>query len=846
MLLASLAAIASSATGWAATYTVNDGDTQTISGHPDETLEKNGLGTLIVTGSNNHRVIWLNQGTLIVDGGTLLPDSLALSPIYMGSGTDFIVQNGGEVTAGVVYIEDDSWIDVSRATITGTGSTLTSTSTIYVGGSSPGELTVANGGHVATGPDYFLYLYPDSRINIGDGSAAGSITTERIYASGVGQGIVSFNHNETSYIFAVPMDDAEGGQLAVEHIGSGTTILTGINTYTGGTTVSNGTLQGDSHSLQGDILNNASVVFNQETNGHYTGEMTGSGGLTKTGSGSLTLTGTNGYTGNTTVNAGILNVDGRLTASTTTVNSGGTLGGRGTVDGVILNGGTLAPGNSIGVLTVSSVDFSAGGTYAVEVDAAGNSDRLMVLGNALLTGGTVQVLAENGSYAPSTDYTILTAGSLTGHFDSVSSNLAFLDPSLRYAANSVYLRLTRNDIRYDSVAQTPNQRAVAQGIQQIQASGPDAGQQLLLDNLNTLSPAGARRAYDSLSGIQHAGGHALLLASSQQFLNHLSRRSHLLAAQPGVRSQAGTAAPVQLAFGGDLGALQLAMAGPSVVSLGEADGSGLWITPQAGVGRIDDTTNAAGFDYHHYSVFGGADRWLDARRLVGAALGYTRTDADPDDGDLRTDSLDLALYGRWLTDTQYLDASIGSSYHRSESSRRVTVGGFDRLASADYDAYGLSLSAEVGHTTYTSATDRITPFAGLAYAYLKRDGFSEDGAGSANLVVDGETEASLRSRLGVRVQTRYTTTAGREFDWDLEAAWAHEFQNRGASLTAGFEGATTIFTVDGPDLDRNRMQLGLGLHTALDDQRLLRLGYVGEIAGSDNRHALSASYRMTW
>src|SRR4029077_7999527 len=91
--------------------------------------------------------------------------------------------------------------------------------------------------------------------------------------------------------------------------GAGTLILTGANSYSGGTAVSGGVLQGDTTSLQGNITNNAAVVFDQATLGTYAGAMSGSGSLTKQNTGTLILTGANTYSGGTTVSAGTLQGD---------------------------------------------------------------------------------------------------------------------------------------------------------------------------------------------------------------------------------------------------------------------------------------------------------------------------------------------------------------------------------------------------------------------------------------------------------------------------------------------------------------------------------------------------------
>ena len=65
-----------------------------------------------------------------------------------------------------------------------------------------------------------------------------------------------------------------GSGFALNKVGAGTLTLTGSNTYAGATTISAGTLQGDTTSLQGNIANNAYLQFNQSTNGTYSGATT--------------------------------------------------------------------------------------------------------------------------------------------------------------------------------------------------------------------------------------------------------------------------------------------------------------------------------------------------------------------------------------------------------------------------------------------------------------------------------------------------------------------------------------------------------------------------------------------
>ncbi len=108
-------------------------------------------------------------------------------------------------------------------------------------------------------------------------------------------------------------------------------------------------------------------------------KLSGSVGLVKSTSGTATLAAANNYTGATTINQGTLLVNGAPTGGGSyTVGPGGMLGGTGTIDAPILVDGTLAPGESIGVFTVTDdVTFRAASRFAVQLDGA-TADKLVV------------------------------------------------------------------------------------------------------------------------------------------------------------------------------------------------------------------------------------------------------------------------------------------------------------------------------------------------------------------------------------------------------------------------------------------------------------------------------------
>jgi autotransporter-associated beta strand protein len=167
------------------------------------------------------------------------------------------------------------------------------------------------------------------------------------------------------------------------------------------------------------------------------GRLSGTSALNKGGPGTLILNGTNSFSGALNVDTGTLLVNGSLGATRVKV-SGGTLGGNGIINGpvTVQPGGRLAPGNPIGVLTISN-SLTLGGTTFIELNKSAATNDVVRGISTITYGGTLTVTNLGGTLAAGDSFKLFSAGSYSGAFAGLSP--AAPGPGLVWNTNTLAL-----------------------------------------------------------------------------------------------------------------------------------------------------------------------------------------------------------------------------------------------------------------------------------------------------------------------------------------------------------------------------------------------------------------------
>ena len=762
-------------------------------------LVKNGAGTLTVTGANTY------TGGTTVNAGTLQGNTTSLRNTIVNNTAVVFDQAGTGTYAGVMS-------GTGSLTKNNVGTLILTGANTYTGG------TTVNAGALQGSTASLQGNISNNAAVIFDQASAGT------YTGGIsGTGSLTKNN-------------------------AGTLVLTGANTYSGGTTVGGGTLQGSAASLQGNIVNNASVVFDQNTDGTYAAAMSGSGALTKLGAGNLTIGGVNTFSGPTSVNAGTLTVLGSMT-SNLLLASGTMLTGNGTVGGINAAAGSIvAPGNAQATLTATgNYTHSDGAILRVHADASGAASQLNVNGAATLAGGTVDVQAEDGNYMPATRYTIVNAAAgVGGAFSSVNSNLAFLTPTLEYDPTNVFLLLARNDVAFASVASTANQREVSNALDRAAATASGDFSNVIAAVSASSAPQ-ARSAYESLGGLMHTLLPTIGIADVNQFNRATATR--LRARTEGTIGTGLAWSSIRIASAptpySDAPTLFASTAATRAAS--EAPSRNVWLTGYGLDGELDGDASSGAYDYRVGGFIIGIDTDVDRHWTAGVNAAYSdwriRNDGRGDRAD--TKAYRIGAYGRFNDGPVRVDGAVSHGNIRYETDRRIVFGSIDRTAHGDYS--GDQLTAQlVGRYRIERGFYGIEPFAALQYVRERQDDFNEAGADSINLAVSSRTLKSTRGTLGARVDRAFEMAGGQSVA-EVRLGYSHEFSGV-PRINAIFVGdpTRTGLGIVAEGFDRDSWIAGAGVSFSPQKNLNLFVDLNGDFQSQGTLVSVMAGLRWSW
>lgn len=738
-----------------------------------------------------------NGGTIASEGGT--GASLAADIVSVSNAAGALI-GGGDIGLAI----QGGRVDVANGGVIA-GAAIG----LAVGGD---VVTVDNQGEISGETGVVLREAPDGE---GDGVASELTLVNR----GTIDGGVVFQGGDSNFADI-------GGTVAADEAGRAVVFADGAGTrdliVETGAAIGGDILAGTDNTLEQARLRQDSVARFSGA-GRFEHDLQGFGLIDKTGAGTWRLDG-DLLAAAFDITGGGVALNGRYTGDRLSVGGAGTLSGTGRITGELINAGTVAPGNSIGTLTVTADYTQTGtGTLAMEYadDGAGGAltDRLVVSGAADIQGGTLALTSFDGSTPRYASAELLTAaGGVTGGFDRVETDRAGLLGGVLIEGDVISLRLVDTANGFRALAETETARGVA-GVLEVQALTAAGDRDVLLTRLAALDDAGVAAALGDLAGTEYAGHWRYLRSTGRAFVD---------------------------------GATQAGAAGHR----------GAWITGFGNAGRTSGEDAAGDVRWRSAGTTVGIDFAVGEDARLGLAAGVTdgRMSARDRDAGIDTTGWHIGAYGAVPAGPVMLDAAVAFTRASSDASRSIS--GIGRTASGSFDTDQITASVGVSTDIVVPGAKpgtpeaaagapawTVTPMLRLTFDHQRSDDVTETGAGAASLRVEGATVQGLEAFAGLRFGASFGDAAAGDVVVrpSFTLGIGQELLDRDNSLMASFaDDPANRFKVNG--VSQGRTTGRFGAEVAVDVAAGVTIGaaYAGSIDETGDDHRLTAGLRLSW
>ena len=769
-----------------------------------------------------------------------------------GTNWDLVVD-----TASSNPITTDNTTSASTATSTTTTSSASTPATTSTTSTTPSVAVISNGATVSASS-----LSNTANPVLSGGTIVlnnGASTSVPISIASSG-GVIQNPSSGTA-----TLSGALTGSGGLTFTGTGTTVLTGTNTYQGGTTIASGTIQGTTTSLQGSITNKGKLVFDQANAGTFSGTIAGSGAVVVQNAGTVVLSGNNSYTGGTTVSGGTLSVAGTAPTGTgdVMISSPATMMGTGSITGNVVVSGTLKPGNSPGYLAVgSNVTLNTGATYQQDIagirqasstspaGATGYYSFMTVDNQFIINAGTTLApklqnlfqTTESGygsaPYVPNLgdSFRIVTAaGGISGAFSTVTqpsglaAGTAFITFYNYAGSRSIDLMVIPSSYTSTLASSSSNVQSTATVLDKLSVAQMTGQATTVQSNLMYVAASQTATSLPSfaqaLTGETYGAALAVVPQATLRIQNAVLSRINDHQSGISAMSTGAVVSPSGVTPQNPLG-----QPTSSVSSNPEVDPAkdsaiayrpNVWGELAYQHGSRSSDANASGFNSNLYQTVFGSDFYQNNGLKVGAGFALSSTGVSNTSGNATVGQGSVFVYGKLPIMNEYvLDAMANVGVHSTRVTRTDPTSS-NNLNANNIMGNDLLVSAGISRPiTLNDYNATVTPYARVTWQMVNQSAFDEGATSAASLSVNSYTGSSVRALIGI--------SAGSQSKDPMTETYTYK-----VNLAVGTDTNALI----NPTLNANLASYGTTIQTANVGNTFVQAGLYGSVKLSDNAYA---------